>query len=169
MFFWKWYLQYRYRQTLKKVERSRELENERQRTITLLQEVSPVQFSLYEVSRGVATNVTVPDRDIDTYIERIKRIQRQLHNNRMLQAEDFSWSLNTVTLDRFFVSTTGFYQDPEKAVARLKTAALGMCEIAAKTDQAEFGVDEHNRRLLTKLFLNVQALAKTLIEVSLTN
>jgi hypothetical protein len=169
MVFWKWYLKYRYKKTLKETERLREVQNERHRATALLNEIMSAQFSLYEVSHGVATTIKVPDGDIDSYIERIKHIQRQLVNNRTLQAEDFSWSLKSTTLDQFFVSTTGFYQDAERAVERLKKAALDLCEAAAKTDQAEFGVEEHNRRLLTKLFINVQTVSKALIEVSLTN
>ena len=169
MFFWKWYRQYRYNKTLQQAERLKDVENERQRALALLNELTPAQFSLYEVSHGMAATIAVPDSDIDTYIERIKRLQRQLVSNRLLQPDDFNWSLKSTTLDRFFVSTTGFYQDTEKAVERLKKAATGLCEVAAKTDQAEFGVDEHNRRLLTKLFINVQSVSKALIEVSLTN
>lgn len=169
MFFWKWYLKYRYNKTLKQAERSRETENERQRTTTLLNEITTAQFSLYEVSSGMATVIKVPDGDIDTYIERIKNTHRQLVGNRTLQAEDFSWALQTVTLDRFFVSSRGFYQDTERAVERLKQAALNLCEAATKTDDAEYGTLEHNRRLLTKLFINVQDVSKALIEVSLTN
>jgi hypothetical protein len=169
MFFWKWYLKYRYNKTLKQAERSRESENERQRATTILNEITTAQFSLYEVSSGMATVIKVPDGDIDTYIERIKRIHRQLVADRTLQAEDFSWSLKAVSLDRFFISSEGFYQDTELAVTRLKEAALNLCAAAVKTDEAEYGVHEHNRRLLTKLFINVQTVSKALIEVSLTN
>lgn len=169
MFLWKWYLKYRYQKTLKRTERLRETESERQRCLGLLNEITTAQFSLYGIDSGLSTMIKVPDQCIDTYTERMKKIQRQLKQDRLLQVEDFNWSLKNVSVDRFLTSTTGFYQDVEKAVERLKVAATAVCVMAAKLDDAEYGKNEHNSRLLTKLFINMQEVSKALIEVSLTN
>jgi len=169
MLLWKRYLRYRYKKALDRAAKHHDTENERQRCLALVNEVTTAQFSLYEVTTGVATKINVPDRDIDTYIERLRRIHRTLTANRALQAHDFSWDIQTVSVDEFFISAKGFYQDAEKAVERFKVAALQVCEEAKKVDGAETGIEGLNRRLLTKLFINMQDLSKALIDVSLTN
>lgn len=169
MFLWKWYLQYRYKKTVKRTEQLRAAQNERQRCLIYFNELTTQQFSLYEVGHGLAIVLHVPDLCVDHYIERIKRTQRTIERDKALNNDDFNWPAKRITVDQFLTSKTGFYQDAEQAVVRLRHAVLALCEAAAKLDQVDTGIQELNHRLLTKLFINLQQVAKALIEVSLTN
>jgi len=165
----KWFLRGRFNRTKKQIENQRELMNERGRCTVMLNEITTAQFALYHVSSGNAYTVKVPERSIDGYIERLRKARTTVHLDRILNANDFNWDAVTVTVDEFFISSDGYYQDVEKAVERLKKAALDLCAESEKTDDAEYGIHEHNRRLLTKLFINLQELSEALIDVSLTN
>ena len=80
-----------------------------------------------------------------------------------------SWIKRDITLisvDRFLLSSTGYYIDNEREIAQLKNNVLELCALMIVSDTATHGLDEHNLRMLTKLFIDIKEIGTKLLEVS---
>lgn len=165
----RWCLRRNLAKTVAAIEANTNKEPHRVRCMKMLTAIPVDQFALYHSSSGQSLTIEVPDNCLDHYIERINSITKIVEKEKPLPSIDISVEMKTLTVDNFLVSADGYYLDAEKAVARFKAAGLQLCAAMENTDDAEFGIHEHNRRIVSKLFINMRELSRTLIDVSLTN
>lgn len=166
---WRWWLKRRLNKTSQEIDTNEKKEPLRVLCEKMLHEITVPQFALYHSSSGQSTSITVPDSCMDNYIERIRSITKIVEKEVPLPSIDISAEMKVLTVDSFLVSADGYYLDAEKAVERFKVAGLKLCAAMEKSDLAEYGVNEHNRRIVSKLFINMREVSKALVEVSLTN
>lgn len=165
----RWCVRHDTQKIIKAVEANSNKEPQRIRCMKMLQAIPVVLFEHYHSSSGQSLTISVPDACLDHYIERIKSITKIVEKELPLPSIDISVEMKTLTVDNFLVSADGYYLDAEKAIARFKAAGLKLCAAMENTDDAEFGIHEHNRRIVSKLFINMREVSHTLIDVSLTN
>lgn len=169
---WRWLLQWHAKRRLARVVMTTE-ENAKQLPHRLLcemmlHEINVAEFALYQSTAAAGIHLRATDKTIEAYTERIRTIIKDLEKGRPVNVE-FDANIQTVSLEEFLTSSKGYYLDVEKAVQRLKESGYKLCDLMTKTDHADVGVDEYNRRALTKFFINLQQVAHVLVEVSLSN
>lgn len=129
----------------------------------------PDFFQQYRPSQGkIECDFFYPN--VEAYTTKLKELNKTIKDKRPIQSDwagDIKVTRNTV--DAFLVSDDGYYINPEQAVSNFKAASLELCQRMQVSDTAAHGVDEHNLRMLTKLFINLRVVHQRLIEVSLTN
>lgn len=166
---WRWYLKRRFTKTSQEIATNEKKEPQRVLAAKMLAEIDSTRFGDYHSSSGESTPLSAPDKCMDDYIERIKSVTKIVQKEAALPSIDISPEMKELTVDSFLVSADGYYLDAEKAIERFKQAGLNLCQAMEPSDTAEYGVYEHNRRIASKLFTNIREVAKTMVEVSLTN
>ena len=135
--------------------------------VALLTELNVVKFSKYDPHIGLSTNLKVRYTNIDDYVIKMKSAIRWLRLKNMIQP---TWETGVtevaISLDRFLVSSNGYYTDKQKSVDNFKHTALRLCELMVESDTAEFGLHEHNARMTTMMFSNIIEVTKVLINTS---
>lgn len=143
--------------------------SQRQKNVMLLERLNPDQFSLYHFDHGVGVFFQTPYATIDKYAEKLKEASQIVRREKVISPGWVESNLSRVSVDGFLTSTEGFYLDNALAVKRFRDYALELCVAMEPADEAEYGVYEHNERMLTKLMNNIQLTTEALIEVSLMN
>lgn len=138
----------------------------RVRCLQLLYRLQPQLFSAYSARIGQTVLVTVPYQHIDQYVTALREASQMVRDDRAVPADWPSRAEHRVSLDRFLTSTDGYYLNPQEAVERFKTVAAQLCEAMEASDELNFGVPEHNLRMLTRLLINLQSLTQALLDVS---
>lgn len=136
-------------------------------TLELLQQLIPESFVAYQVYTGAATRMQALARNIEAYTILLKAAYTEVANERAMT--DPKWAALTpheLSVDRFLVTEDGYYVDQIKAVQAFRSAGIDLCNALAPADQASSGVYEHNLRSLTKLLVNLRAVAVALLQVS---
>jgi hypothetical protein len=134
--------------------------------VMLLNELRPEAFSNYRPTTGLTESLNVRYSDIGNYIEKIVLTNAILRKKEGLPNTWDTGKENETTLDKWLVAD-GYYVDVVMAISDFKNNALMMCELMADSDTAQYGVPEHNLRMLTKMFVNATHVTKKLIEISL--
>lgn len=134
----------------------------------LFTELSPAQFKEYEPYVGGSHAMSPLYPGIELYTAKMKELTRLVKQDRTIPPDWNDAVMLDTVVDRFFVSTDGYYLDIIKAVTDYKEAGLQLCIAMTPSDTETYGVHEHNLRMLTKLFVNMRHTTTALINVSLT-
>lgn len=165
----KLFLKLRYRRTAKHVTENPYGEPLRKLCELIFTEISIAQFALYHAGSGFGEHVVVPYHTIDAYTERMKELVKIAKKEGFIQPVDLTLLEKQVSIDAFFISSSGYYQDVPKAVERFRDAVLEFCQLMEKSDDAKYGIMEHNGRVCGRLFVNLIEVGKALTAVSLVH
>jgi len=165
IFFAKW----RFKRLIKSIKKESKSKANRKYCERLLQELSSDYFKDYQKHMWATIDTSALYLNIEEYSKRIKDICLLMKNDRPLPSTvlpNYHAEI-PLTMDQFLTTNGGYYVNVENAILEFKNAGIKLCTLLEKSDGATEGVHEHNFRMLTKLFINVQQLTETLIEVSL--
>jgi hypothetical protein len=158
-----------YHQIKKDVSQLTEYQPSRQLCEKLFMQLNPVHFLEYEPFLGISCTITPLYSNIEIYTLKLKEFTRLVKQERPISPD---WNADIIAvdtnMDRFFISTDGYYLDLVKSVSIFKEAGLQLCTTMNASDIETHGVQEHNLRILTKLFVNMRHTTTALINVSLT-
>lgn len=130
----------------------------------LLTELNASSFKIYSPSLGVGILIQTRYNDIETYSAKLKSTSRLLKQGSLIPN---NWDIvneQTISLDRFLISSDGYYLDIQKAISDFKTNGLEFCNLMEDSDTAQYGLPEHNLRMTTNLIINLTLVTKKLIE-----
>lgn len=106
---------------------------------------------------------------IETYIERLNMFNKMVLRKHPITALLFNGRPSGVDLDLFFVSEDNHYLDKFDAIVKFHNAAQELCENLAKSDGVQFGVQEHNARVLMSLLQNVSHICEEINQARTIN
>lgn len=113
-------------------------------------------------ANGIFINAVVPN--IAKFIPLLKQINASIRKDEALDATKYNWVMVNITLDQWFVSDDGYYID-SSSIYDFVEESLRLCELMEGAESAEFGVQEHNLRILTKTFVSLKSILTGLLEV----
>jgi len=134
--------------------------------LELLNTLKIKPFSHYLPVVGLVVYLDVRYFNIDLYVKKI------IATNNLLSKGDFvpvNWDSATpqlITLDRFLIADE-HYVDVQKNIASFKKQCILLCELMESSDDADYGLPEHNKRMLIKLFNNLIEITKALLQASI--
>ena len=130
-----------------------------------LRRLTPEKFIHYHPSLGLGVQMKVCYKNVDVYAQALREASVVIREERPISPNDVREAEHVTTLDRFLTSSDGFYLVVPEAVAVFRDYGLQLCEAMESSDYVTHGLPEHNLRMLTKLFSNVQLIATHLNEV----
>lgn len=135
----------------------------------LLAMLDPQRFARYRADIGAGVRIHVFARNVEQYADLLRRASAEVIKEAPMNPA--SWGSyageSNIPVDRFLVSSDGYYIDYPKAIAAFRNAGLQLCQALEPSDEAEYGVYEHNLRVLTKLLQNLREVTAALLDVSL--
>lgn len=137
----------------------------RSKCVDILNLLDVDRLNKYDPSIGAAISITSRYWDIYTYIKKINTTIVMLRREKIIPINWDDVVERNLTLDRFFI-LDGYYCDVKKSVLEFKTCSLELCELLENSDGAEYGVNEHNRRMLTKIVNNICLIAIKLVTIT---
>jgi hypothetical protein len=145
-----------------KVNHFRKVKENRQLTARMLKDLPIRLLSVYDPKRGGATVLSMHYPNIKELNNALQYLNQKLSNEELIRQNDVNFEEHTKSLDEFLIDNAGYYLDPIKEFTTFRTQALVLCDLMSVTDKAEFGKDESNRRMLSKLLLNIEQLTSVL-------
>lgn len=140
---------------------------ERSRLEVLARTLEPEAFKHYkkDVVMGIEINALFPS--IEAYSKELKLIGARILNEQMITTEWAGREGRTMAIADFLTSADGFYIDVYESVRAFKDDALVFVALLQKIEKATYGVQEHNRRMLTRFVFSLESILQSLIAVSL--
>lgn len=165
----RFYLRFLHRRLNKKVQNPPATSTAREFCAEVLRSLNTDQFAMYHPGQALGQSVKAPYARLDELTIVLRSFNSNIRLNHTLRVPDFESMIREVPVEKFFITTGGYYQDVEQAIIRFKKEVLELCEQLEPTDEAEYGLAEWRRRVFEKLFVNLTELTNKLIEVSLTD
>lgn len=132
----------------------------------IFNKLDPGLFKNYNPSAGLSSFINVTYITIGEYNTKIKETNNLLKQDLAVASSWIKRDITLISVDRFLLSSTGYYIDNEREIAQLKNNVLELCALMIVSDTATHGLDEHNLRMLTKLFIDIKEIGTKLLEVS---
>lgn len=120
----------------------------------------------YDVFAADATDIEPLYPKIDVYTRHLNDFDLLVRNDKVVKVLWLQVTPIKTNVDLFFVDSEGFYMDPFTAMVAFHDAARNLCENLVKGEGLEFGVQEHNLRILTNLLNNVIDLVEAFKKVA---
>ena len=136
----------------------------RKECLVLLQALNINNLNSYTPILGISILITVRYPDIDVYSDMLTIAIRTIKKGKALPVK---WDLSTertISLDRFLISE-GHYVDIVSTVKKFKELSIELCNIMENSDDAEYGLDEHNKRMLIPFLNSVRLITTELIKI----
>lgn len=106
--------------------------------------------------------------DISKLCRLISKARAALEANEKFEVSLLSTETTRISLEQFFTNTQQQYIYPDIAVAVFKQEGLAFLQAYAETPELDYGVENFNRRVLSKLYKSVINTAQALAEYSHT-
>jgi hypothetical protein len=116
-------------------------------------------------ANGVFISTCVPN--IARFVTVLKQITMTIKKNEALDSDRYALVMVDKTLDQFFISDDGYYIE-STYIYEFVEEALKLCELMEGAESAEYGVQEHNLRILTKTFASLKSILTGLLQVLAT-
>lgn len=165
----RWYSRYKQHKFMERIAANKAHETERALCLAVLESVNTTEFALYHASKGLGININTPYANVDLYCETLRTLCRTVKSANPLRVIDIRHAIKPIQVDSFFINGENFYQNVELAVTRFRKVAMELCVLLEPTDDAEYGLDEFNRRAISPLLENIRHIFTVLTEVSLTD
>lgn len=123
----------------------------------------------YTVSDAELVMISPIYKNIEEYTEMLRRMEIRVRTNKAVKVVGMPAVPITIDLDAFLVSKDGYYLDNFGALVAFHDAARALCESLMVAEGAQFGVQEHNRRVLTNLLNNIIEIIGAFKKVSQMN
>jgi hypothetical protein len=105
--------------------------------------------------------------NIARFVTVLKQITMTIKKNEALDSDRYALVMVDKTLDQFFISDDGYYIE-STYIYEFVEEALKLCELMEGAESAEYGVQEHNLRILTKTFASLKSILTGLLQVLAT-
>jgi len=135
-------------------------------TEDLLSNLSVDYFLDYSPVRGLSTFVDTRYGNIDLLNNKIKEAIRLIKGGTPIPTNFGIDEISTVSIDRFLISSDGYYIDIYVAINDLVKYGLNLCKLMEDSDTVDHGIQNHNLRMLTKLFINIREIVTKLTEIT---
>jgi len=168
MWFEKFLRMMRFHQIVKDTAKLSAQKPNRQVCEDLFVQLEAKHFKAYHPHTGMSVKFTPLYPTIDSYTSKLRELHRLVKQDKAIPPDWNDGANIEVSVDRFMISSDGFYLDITQAVSDFKDAGYQLCISMKDSDTESHGVQEHNLRMLTKLFINLRPTVLTLINVSLT-
>ena len=136
----------------------------RKECIALLTLLDVAKFIDYNPYNGISVTISVRYYNIEILTDKLISTNYLLRKGSALPLDWDNVIEKSITLDRFFISNDT-YLDITKSVIKFKKQALLLCELMKDSDTEEFGIHDHNRRMLTNIFNNIIKITISLIKI----
>lgn len=140
-------------------------EPSREHCLALLKLLQPEAFAKYKPTEWI-------NKSIELVYPRVNLFTGHLHKlNKLIAAADMIESGSIVDyripvdLDTFFTTSTGYHINHLSEVTEFKEAATKLCDLTEHYKEAKYGVDAHNRRMLTSTYIDIRNLTLILLQV----
>lgn len=117
-----------------------------------------------KLALGVRVKSTLSD--FSKLASLLKLINNDLSKGQILSASRSGEQLEDYSLDELFIDSKGYYIDWLQ-VTSFCEEALKMCEFTEGYENHDHGMEEHNLRMLSKVFVTVRSISSGLLEVLL--
>lgn len=166
-----WWQRWRLRWRMKQVKRASAGASDQRPERALCEQLLlllPVQQYLhYSASAGLSVYTGSMYANVEVYSKKLREVYAVVKQEKVIDPAVVAAEEVTMSVDRFLVSADGYYTNPVTAVANFRAAALQLCKAMRPADDQQFGVYEHNLRVLTRLFINLRFVTIDLIDVAL--
>ena len=149
-------------QTLQKEEKL----SVRQQGYRLYEELVKYKDRGFDPAIGFAITIQVPVDNIEKLIHLLRQFNQLLADQQTLPRERFYFDLKHISLESFFISDKKLYISQHK-IADYLTEVKRLYDHTQAGEVAQYGVDEHNYRMLTKTFVSLKNLNEGLLEAYL--
>lgn len=129
-----------------------------------IRRLDPSLFIKFSPSLAQGIWVTVPFRTIDVYTMKLREAAVTVGREDLITRDWLSPAQHQGSLDNFFVTHDGFYQNIGAAVTKFQAAALQLCMALKPADELGHGPFEHNLRMLSPLLKNLHQLTLVIQE-----
>ena len=116
------------------------------------------------LSNGIIINSRYPN--IETLNNALKEINRLITNGEIISKDIDNVEIINKTIDLFLTTKDGFYCNPIKELIQFKDNVIEICELMEDSDTAEYGLANHNLRMLTKTFITLKEITTKFLELS---
>jgi hypothetical protein len=140
---------------------------ERSRLEVLARTLEPEAFRHYKKDAVMGIEITALFPCIDAYCKEMKLVGTRIMNEQMITHEWAGRDSRIMAIADFLTSADGFYIDVFESVQAFKNDALVFAAQLQQIEHAKFGVQEHNRRMLTRFVFSLESILQSLIAVSL--
>lgn len=134
----------------------------RQECEIALNDLNPESFAEFKYEDGLWINLKTPYNNIQLLSSAIRELTGLVKFQEQIPLEEADKEYVEVTLEQFLLTKDGHYQNIPKAIKDFRSAGLSLCKAMEPSDAASHGVYEYNRRVLTKLFICIKNITKTL-------
>lgn len=102
--------------------------------------------------------------NIAKFVTVLRQANMTIKKSEALDGDKYALAMVEMTLDQFFISDDGYYIE-STYIYEFVEEALKLCELMEGAESAEFGVQEHNLRILTKTFASLKSILTGLLQV----
>jgi hypothetical protein len=143
------------------------LHGNRETIDTLARTLDVEAFKDYHPDAAIGIEVNTLFPTLSDYCHEMRQIALRVLNDTRIQSSwaDQEWQVRA--FGTFLSTNNNFYVDPYEVVCNFKDEVLILASLLHKLDRAKHGVDQYNRRLLTKFVLSVEAILNALVTISL--
>jgi hypothetical protein len=134
-----------------------------------VKELNPDFFTNYKPTMGKQRQGVFLYPNIENYTNKVVELTRLIKQEKPI-ATDWAEGVKEAhtSVDWFLTSADGYYINVHTAVHAFGQAVYNLCVALSPSDNVQYGVYEHNFRMLNKLFINLRSVMEDLIAVSLT-
>jgi hypothetical protein len=137
----------------------------RKECILLLVAMDPAYFFHYDAMNGMSLTVRPMFTNIELYTKKLSEVAKLLEQEKPIPGSWVQPVDKEVSVDRFLTTEDGHYMDVRLGLSRFRDNAIKVCKFLEKSDYEDFGIHEHNLRMLLKLLLNLKEL---IVEINKT-
>ena len=132
--------------------------------LSILELIELSKLEKYTPMNGLSTIVISRFQDIDVYNRMLIQAVTFVKTSRGIPVTWDTGIERSMSLDRFLISD-GHYVDIVKSVATFKVYAIDLCKLMEDSDDAEYGLLEHNKRMLVPFLNSVRLIATQIVQM----
>lgn len=141
-------------------------EPDRVQTWELLELLQTDQFDNYKPVTGFQLELKMLYPNVDLFFNNLQDIAYKLKTGRHITPELVKIDRVTTNLENYLVTKDGFIMEISMAVATFKRHAQGICMAMDKEANETHAHYEHNLRMLTHVFADIQILTRALLSIA---
>jgi hypothetical protein len=131
----------------------------------LLVAMDPAYFFHYDAMNGMSLTVKPMFTNIELYTKKLSEVAKLMEQEKPVPVSWVQPTDKEVSVDRFLTTENGHYMDVRLGLSQFRDNAIKVCTLLEKSDYEDFGIHEHNLRMLLKLLINLKEL---IVEINKT-
>ncbi len=139
--------------------------SKRQAALQALKQLEPLLEKRYNPMYASAIMLEVLTTDIRKFNLMLRNFNMTLRDNEVIQKTDCVFTKTQSSLDKFFTDEDRRYIGQEE-LKSFFAEATRLCELTATGETAEWGNEEHNFRILTKVFVGIKQVCDAVVAIN---